>query len=467
IAARLSPHAISFVDGPGGTTPLEALAEYDGAAIVPILAGSARTGAGVPELTAAISTWFPRATDREGDPAGVVFKIERDGRGKEVFLRVRDGRIRVRQRVSLSGRTDERITAIRVSAPKEFEQADTASAGQIAIVRGLESARVGDTFGAASATDVRSFPAPVLETIVEPVDPAQRGAMFAALSELAEQDPLIALHTGETTQEVAVRLYGEVQKQVIGALLAEEYGVEVTFAQTNVVCIERLVGTGASAEHIRTGDNPYLATIGLRVQPSPAGAGVAFSLDVEAGSMPPAFFRATEEGIRDTLRQGLHGWAIPDCSVTMTASGYCARQSHAHQKFNKAFSSVAADFRRLGPVVLTAALHQARTRVCEPVDRFTLEVPTDSVDAVVSAVSRVGGVPLSMEYAAAYCRIVGHIPAATVHKLTSRLPDISGGTGAITSELDHYRPVRGDPPERPRIGPDPSDREVWFREMPR
>ena len=254
---------------------------------------------------------------------------------------------------------------------------------------------------------------------------------------------------------------------MIGSLLAEDYGIEVRFARTSVVCIERLVGAGASAERIRTGDNPYLATIGLRVAPAPPGAGIDFALDVEAGAMPAAFFRATEDGVRDALRQGLHGWAIPDCSVRMTESGYWARQSHAHQKFNKAFSSVAADFRRLGPVVLMAAVRRARTQVCEPVDRFALEVPTASMDAVVSALGRLGGVPLTTDYTSTYSRIQGHIPATRLHALTSRLPDLTGGAGALTSELDHYRPVQGEPPQRPRVGPNPLDREVWFREMPR
>ena len=100
-----------------------------------------------------------------------------------------------------------------------------------------------------------------------------------------------------------------------------------------------------------------------------------------------------------------------------------------------------------------AAVRQARTHVCEPVHRFTLDVPTNCVDAALSLVGRLGGVLLTTEYAAAYSHIVGHIPATRVHVLTSRLPDISGGAGAITSELDHYRPVHGDPPERPQVGP--------------
>ena len=435
--------------------------------IAPVLTGSARTGEGVPELIDAVAGWLPPSPGAGQEPSGQVFKIERDEQGKRVFVRMRSGQLHVRERLSLAGRPAERITGIRVSTPQGLQDLGAVEAGQIGVVRGLESARVGDSFGDSFVDGVTRFPSPVLETVVEPLDPSCRGALFAALTELAEQDPLIALHADGPTQQIAVRLYGEVQKEVIGALLSEVYGVEVTFSETSVVHVERLVGSGESLEQIRVGDNPYLATVGLRAEPAAVGGGLQFELEVEAGSMPPAFFTATEEGIRETLRQGLFGWEIPDCSVTMTHSGYWARQSHAHQRFNKAFSSVAADFRQLAPVVLMAALQTARTVVCEPVHRFSLETPTSSLNAVLSEVSRLGGIPLETGYAGAFVRLEGYLPAARLRALSSRLPDLTGGTGVLSSELDHHRPVEGEPPSRPRRGPDPGDRETWFRERPR
>ena len=77
------------------------------------------------------------------------------------------------------------------------------------------------------------------------------------------------------------------------------------------------------------------------------GAGIDFGLEVELGSMPPAFFAAVESGVAATLRQGPHGWEIPDARVRMTHSGYYARQSHAHGTFDKSMSSTAGDFRSL------------------------------------------------------------------------------------------------------------------------
>ena len=88
--------------------------------------------------------------------------------------------------------------------------------------------------------------------------------LHAALSLLAEQDPLINLRLDPETGEVAVSLYGEVQKEVIAATLADDFGVQARFTETTVLCIERPVGIGSALQIGDTPANPLLATVGLR-----------------------------------------------------------------------------------------------------------------------------------------------------------------------------------------------------------
>ncbi|NEE47459.1 GTP-binding protein, partial [Streptomyces sp. SID8455] len=136
---------------------------------------------------------------------------------------------------------------------------------------------------------------PTLETVVVPRRPEDRGALHLALGRLAEQDPLIAVRRDELRKEVSLSLYGEVQKEVIQATLADEFGVDVTFRETTTICLERPAGTGAAVEFIDTEPNPFLATVGLRVAPGPYGSGVEFRREVELGSMPYSLMRAVEE----------------------------------------------------------------------------------------------------------------------------------------------------------------------------
>jgi ribosomal protection tetracycline resistance protein len=294
-----------------------------------------------------------------------------------------------------------------------------------------------------------------------------RGRLFTALRELADADPLINLRVDEEHSEIAVSLYGEVQKEVIADLLREQFGVAVAFRRTVTVHIERIMQTGASFAVMSEKTTPYLATLGFRVEPAPAGQGLVCDLEVERGSMPPAFFAATWEGVRTGLAQGLYGWAVPDVRVVLTHTGYSPRQSHMHQAFNKNMSSVGADFRNLAPVLIHEALRQARTVVCEPVETFRLEIPVSALPAVTVMAARLSGLIDGTVPVGDALALTGTLPTRNVQPLLAQLPELTSGEGVFTSEVTHYTPVAGPPPVRARIGPDPLDREEWFRARPR
>jgi ribosomal protection tetracycline resistance protein len=297
--------------------------------------------------------------------------------------------------------------------------------------------------------------------VVAPVRDDDRPALHTALTQLAEQDPLIGLHHDETRRELSLSLYGEVQKEVIGTTLAEEHGLEVEFRESTVICVERVTGTGAAVEFIAKAPNPFLATVGLRVDPNP-GAGIDFRLGVELGSMPFAFFKAVEETVHDTLREGLRGWQVEGIAVTMTHSGYWARQSSAHGGFDKNMSSTAGDFRNLVPLVLMDALSEAGTVVCEPLHRFRIELPATDLGGVLAALAKLRAVPEPPEIRAGRCALEGTIPAGAVHGLGRRLPGLTSGEGVLESVFERHEPVSGAVPSRPRTDANPLDRDAYL-----
>ncbi|MEU4474488.1 translation factor GTPase family protein [Micromonospora sp. NPDC023888] len=444
-----------------------ALATRTGSALVqPVYAGSAITGAGVDALIAGITELLPTAQgDVDAPVSGTVFAIERGPAGERIALvRLFAGTIRVRDRVRVGATDAALVTAIRVATMGADVVASSVGAGHIARLWGLTDARIGDPVGVPPrrAGADRHFAPPTLETVVVPERPVDRVALHAALSQLAEQDPLINLRQDDRQHEISVSLYGEVQKEVIQATLADDFGVRVTFRETSVVHVERVCGVGGAVEVIAVAPNPFLATVGLRIAPAPTGAGVSFHLGVELGSMPPAFFAAVEESVRRTLRQGLRGWEVPDCEVTMTHAGYWARQSHSHGSFDKSMSSTAGDFRSLTPLVLMAALTRAGTRVHEPVHRFRLEVPGDVLGTLLPALTRLDAVPTDTIGRGTSYLVRGEIPAGLVHELERRLPALTRGEGVLETEFDRYRPVSGPAPTRARWDHNPLDRKEYL-----
>jgi ribosomal protection tetracycline resistance protein len=438
----------------------------------PVFFGSAITGAGADALAAGITEFLPAACgDADGAVSGTVFKVERGLAGEKIaYVRLFSGVIHVRDRVPIGGGPAGKVTAIRVFDRGSAVQRSSVAAGQIGKLWGLGDVQIGDQLGLgrADAGGGRpEFGPPTLETVVVPCLAADQGALHVALTQLAEQDPLINLRQDDIRQELLVSLYGEVQKEVIQATLAGDFGIDVEFRESTTICIERPAGTGAAVELIGQDGNPFLAAVGLRIDPATVGSGVRFRLEIELGALPLAFLKAVEDTVRETLRQGIYGWEVTDCTVTMTHSGYCPRQSHAHATFDKSMSSTGRDFRGLTPLVVMSALARAGSKVHEPMHRFRLEVPADVAGAMMPVLARLRAQPGMPVTRGSSCLLTGEIPAARVHQLEQLLPGLTRGEGVMEASFDRYRPVRDAVPVRPRSDHNPLNRREYLLRVTR
>jgi ribosomal protection tetracycline resistance protein len=444
----------------------ELRAQVAAGSIAPAYFGSAITGAGVAELLVGVEEWLP-VVDEAGDApvGGTVFKIARRPSGEKiVYARLFTGGLAMRQRVAIRRRDafgepeeiEERITGIDRFAAGTAAAADAACAGEIVGLHGLRTARIGDRLGADDATAERiapAFPPPALESVVRPLDPGDMTRLRAALEQLAEQDPLVSLRQRNDEGELSVRLYGEVQKEVIGETLARDYGVGATFGPSLTICIERPLGTGEHAEFIGADGNPFYATIGFRVEPAAPGTGIRHVR--ELGSLPLAFYRAIEETLYETLAQGLSGWEVTDCVVTLTEAGFWAPVS------------TAADFRKLTPLVLMRALHDAGTGVYEPIEALEIEMPEDTFGAVCGALVSARATIRNAFRDGASQRIICEVPTAELRSLEQQLPRLTRGDGGWTSSFAGHIPVVGEAPARERIGPNPLNRAHYLAEVAR
>jgi ribosomal protection tetracycline resistance protein len=435
----------------------ELAAQATRALLYPVFFGSAITGAGVSALMAGIAELLPAAAgDAEGPVSGRIFKIERGGSGEKIaYVRLFSGTVRTRDRLRLGSDAEAKVTAVAVFDRGPASPRPAVSAGEIAKIWGLAQAQIGDRVGNLDLDAARpEFPPPTLESVVVASDPAEGARLRVALGQIAEQDPLINVRQDDERKEIYVSLYGEVQKEVIQATLASDYGVEVTFREAPMICVERLAGTASALEVLQSDEHPYSATIGLRIEPGRPGSGVAFRLDFDPRRIPiyiyktaGSFTEAMAQYVRDTLAQGLSGWEVTDCGVVMNECDYYIGDG-PHKQVLPTPRTTAADFRKLTPLVLMAAVRQAGTVVCEPMARVHLELPPARLGAVLSALARIGA---SMELPASIAGqsvIEALLPSAQVHLVQQQLPGLTGGEGVLESSFGGYEPVRGSGPVR-------------------
>jgi ribosomal protection tetracycline resistance protein len=111
------------------------------------------------------------------------------------------------------------------------------------------------------------------------------------------------------------------------------------------------------------------------------------------------------------------------------------------------------------------ALLEAGTAVCEPVERLDLDIPEDTVGAVCGALIKARGTIQDTSPAGAFHRITCEIPTAELPAIEQLLPRLTRGEGGWESTFLRYDPVSGDPPERPRSGPNPLNRTQYLLEV--
>jgi ribosomal protection tetracycline resistance protein len=431
----------------------------------PVFFGSAITGAGLAPLTAALVELLPTdAGDATAAVSGRVLKIERGASGERIaYVRLFAGTLELRDRVA-----DDKVTGISVFHNGQWLRRTGLCAGEIGRVHGLGRARVGDDIGRPHTAGAPStfFARPTMETVVVPIRPAERAALRVALAQLAEQDPLIDVRQDDSRHEISVSLYGEVQKEVIQATLHREFGIEVTFHESTTLCVERPLGIGEAVERQNADGNPFHATVGLRIEPGPPESGVRFRLGIDTRTVPmyvyknvESFAQAMDQYVRASLTEGLYGWPVTDCVVTMIECNYTIADGPPSMRGPL---STAADYRRLAPIVVMRALEQAGAAICEPTVRVSIELPPSSVSPVLAMLGRLGATADAPSARGELSIVEAVLPAARVPELQRRLPGLTAGEGVLESRFWAYRPVRGAASVRARTTANPLNRAEYL-----
>lgn len=431
------------------------------AKLYPIYFGSAITGVGVAELLAGVGAFFPAANGAAAAPlAAVVFKIERANSGEKIaYVRVYAGVIHVRQEVpvhrkarrnEIVTRTDKVTKLHRFHAGKSL-QCGYVEAGELGKVWGLSDVKIGDVVGVWS-DHMRELHLvePQMEARIEAIPPEQNHYLYHVLTELAEEDPLIKVTKDTFHDEIYLRIFGEVQKEVLEAMLLDKYGVAVRFAETRIVCIEKPVGVGQAVEVMGKGDNPFVATVGFRVEPGAPGSGISYGLAVQLGSLPLQLHRAIEETVFESCKQGLYGWEVTDIAVTLTHTGYSS------------VATTAGDFRNLIPLVLMAALAEAGTAVYEPLHDFELSAPQHALSQAMFKLTVAQATFDQPILTNDSFLLTGTIPVATTEGFKRDLYAFAGGEGLLLTKPGGFRKIEQEFPTRKRADFNPLNRQEYL-----
>jgi ribosomal protection tetracycline resistance protein len=424
------------------------------AQVFPVVYGAAAKGIGITELLDAMLQYFPRTRgDAEQPVSGIVYNIERDkNMGRMAYVRLYEGTIRNRETLlNYSRNVQEKITQIRKVEGGRTEDVGVLEAGDIAVVYGLSSVRIGDILGSPDAVpDEAKLAVPLLTVRVHWGQDTEDHKVIGALQELADEDPLLDTEWLKDERELHIKVMGHIQLEILGSVLETRYGLKVTFGQPSVIYKETpcRAGEGYIAY---TMPKPCWAILRFRIEPGPPGSGLVYESVVRSSDLLPQYQNETARRVPEALMQGLYGWEVTDLKVTLVEGQHHVWHTHP------------LDFAVATPMGIMDGLSRVGTKLLEPILQVRIVVPEENGGRVMNDLVQMRGTFEPPVLQGGRMIIEGRLPLATSLDYPVTLSSYTKGRSTFTSFFAGYEECPPDvKAERTRRGVNPLDQAKYI-----
>jgi len=428
--------------------------QFQAAQVYPVLYGASLKGLGVPELLDTLTDYSPAPAPMADAPlSGLVFNVQRDkAHGRLAYVRLFAGTLRNRDHVYNATRdVDEKITQIRRVDAGTYTDTGILTAGDVAAVYGLSHSRIGDALGVASATEhVRALSVPLLTVQVIPQLEQDYIRLAEALQELYAEDPDLDLQWLPTERELHIRIMGTIQLEVLQQMIAERFGLAVTFSPPTVV-YQETPAQPAQGFVAYTMPKPCWAILRFQIEPGPLGSGLVYHTQVRTEDLLMSYQNEVARRVPEALLQGMYGWEVTDLQVTLIEGQHHVWHTHP------------LDFVVATPMAIMDGLQRAGTRLLEPILHFRISVPEEFGGRVLSDLSLMRAEFATPSILRGRLLTDGIIPLATSLAYPLHLGILTGGRGILTTRFFEYRLC---PPDiqatHTRRGVNPLDTARWI-----
>ncbi len=419
--------------------------------ILPVLAGAATAGLGVPPLLRAIADLLPSAADRPAtfvgadgeelapDPdapfAAQVIKTSIDRyTGTLSVFRVVSGRIHPDGTILDATRdAKERIGKLFAMRGEEHLEVPEAGPGDVVAVAKLKNVHTGDALTAEKggvALAPLDIPQGVISYAIQAKSKGDEDKVFTSLGRLVEEDPTLQLGRDPSTGEFLLTGRGELHVRMTVAKLKRMFGVEVDLKTPKVPYRETIRKKAENVEgklKKQSGGKGMFGVCYLTVEPLPRGSGIEFVDEIVGGAIPRNLIPAVEKGVREAAAAGpLAGQPVVDVRVR------CIDGKHHSVDSNE------MAFKLAGSFGFKAALEAASPTLLEPVMDVHVSVPDAHVGDVMGDLSSRRGRVGSGSAVGATQRIEAQVPMSEMLEYASALTSITGGQGEFHMEFSHY-----------------------------
>ncbi len=359
--------------------------------------------------------------------AGKVYKISEDKGQRLTFLKITGGNLKVKEILqSDKNKNSEKINQIRIYSGKKFTALDTASAGTICAVTGITFTKPGDGLGIENSTGL-----PVLESVLTyklnlPADVDVHTAL-EKMRILENEDPQLKVVWNERLGEINVQLMGDIQLEILQAIIRDRFGIQASFGKGNIIYKETISDTIEGVGHFEP--LRHYAEVHLLLKPLKRDSGVVFKTNCKEDLLDKNWQRLILTHLYEKTHIGvLTGSPITDMEITLVSG-------RAHAKHTEG-----GDFRQATYRAARQGLRSANSVLLEPVYEFTLEVPTENIGRAMMDIQRMSGSFNPPETVGDSSVINGTAPVSTMYDYARDVMQYTHGKGKLMCALRGYEP---------------------------
>ena len=421
----------------------------------PVMCGSAYKNKGVQLLLDAVVSYLPAPTDipsikghledgsederkpSDDEPfSALAFKVATDPFvGRLTYFRVYSGKATAGSYVQNASKDKrERFGRLVRMHANHRADIDEVYTGDIAGAVGLKNTSTGDTLCAEDSPIVLEsmvFPEPVIQMSVEPKTKQDSQKMDEALGKLAEEDPTFKTYTDEETGQTIIAGVGELQLDIIMDRMKREFKVEATAGQPQVAYRETIRSEAeVQGKFVRqSGGHGQYGDVWIRFSPNP-GKGFEFEDQTVGGSVPKEYIRPTEQGLIESLGNGLvAGYPVVDIKAVLYDGSY-----HDVDSSEQAFKMAAS-------LAMKEAAKKCDPAILEPIMAVDVTAPSEYLGAVLGDVTKRRGQIREQEETGNAIKVKAFVPLAEMFGYVTDLRSFTQGRGIYSMQMDHYDEV--------------------------
>ena len=385
--------------------------------LFPVLYGSGLRLDGVRELIEFIEKYAPSPVYPE-DFGARVYKIMRDVRGRRLSCMKITGGV-LHNRDSINGQT---VTELRVYSGANYETVQSAAAGSIVAVQGLDDSYAGQGLGfendlAGSETEA------VMSYRIELPEGADALTAYKQLRQLEDEDPQLHMEWNERLREISVRIMGRVQTEVLTELIRERFDLDVSISSGGIAYKETVAAPVYGVGHFEP--LRHYAEVQLLIEPAPRGSGLSF----ESRCPTDELDRNWQSLIMTNLAEKTHLGVLTDSPLTDVKISLIAGRAHIKH-------TEGGDFREAVYRAVRQALMKAESVLLEPCFEFRLELPPEQIGRAISDVRAMSG-SFDTEGSSV---IKGIAPVSEMNGYAEILASYTSGKGRLSCRPAGYYP---------------------------